>query len=251
MVFGRFACMADELHFVSFPARLRHVFCHLSTPPTALLYFSFKGFKGRFLCYLMTPSAVGHVFPSGFLWLARILPLAFADRTCWPQVGHAWVKPHGTTSFWLRNWLPQCLATCTFPDSTLQHVWNAPARFLCYLMTQSAVGHVFPSGFLCLARILPLAFADRTCWPQVGHAWVKPHGTTSFWLRNWLPQCLATCTFPDSTLQHVWNAPARFLCYLMTQSAVGHVFPFGFLCLARILPLAFADRTCWPQVGHA
>ena len=53
-MFGRFACMADELHFVRFRARLRHVFCppihsiplHLLHPPTAFLYFSFKGFKG-------------------------------------------------------------------------------------------------------------------------------------------------------------------------------------------------------------
>ena len=49
-MFGRFACMADGFHFVSLQARLRHVFLSTypihSTPPTALLYFSFKGFKG-------------------------------------------------------------------------------------------------------------------------------------------------------------------------------------------------------------
>ena len=42
--------MADEFHFVSLQARLRNVFLSTypihSTPPTALLYFSFKGFKG-------------------------------------------------------------------------------------------------------------------------------------------------------------------------------------------------------------
>ena len=96
-----------------------------------------------------------------------------------------------TQCFWLRC---RCCSTLSLPLPTTA-CWPRA-----YLMTQLVLGHVFPSGLLCVCFIRPLGLADWICWPHLGHAWVKARTTTPLRTRNCLPQCPAAFTFPDSTV---------------------------------------------------
>ena len=53
-----------------------------------------------------------------------------------------------------------------------------------HFCTHTVVGQAFPLGFLCLLCILPEAFADCTCVPQLGQAWVNERTTSPLRTRN-------------------------------------------------------------------
>ena len=192
MVFSFFASVADELHSACAMFRLCHASYNLnfsgfegalSAPCVGVVNAAFFGFRALGFKWCL---AFSHPLPTGFLFAS------VADER------HIQVMPcSGCAMLNLSGFGGALSAACV---GVMNAFLNGATLATGYFMTQLVVGHVFPSGLLCLLCILPFALADCTCWPHVGHAWAKPRATTPFRTRNCFPQCPDTFTFPDSTV---------------------------------------------------